>query len=167
MRRLGEFLWNGLNTGYSASHFRCCFPITSLFHVRGNNSWSHYNSCFWSSDEVLAWYAPLCGHGLPLIPLSYQLICWNTGQNANPYYWMQRGMTFKICSWIFCWSPLFVVNCWLAVRFNLLSAALIWVTGLVCLVTPSISASTAGFALAFASTITKDLLKMVCSKWSN
>ncbi|EKM77362.1 hypothetical protein AGABI1DRAFT_130448 [Agaricus bisporus var. burnettii JB137-S8] len=63
--------------------------------------------------------------------------------NSNPYYWM--------------WG----VNRWLSVRFNLVSAAIVGATGLVCLVTPSISASFAGFALAFASTITGDLLFMV------
>ncbi|KJA25547.1 hypothetical protein HYPSUDRAFT_37542 [Hypholoma sublateritium FD-334 SS-4] len=63
--------------------------------------------------------------------------------NSNPYYWM--------------WG----VNRWLSVRFNLLSAGIVGATGLVCLITPSISASTAGFALAFASTITGDLLFMV------
>ncbi|KAJ3515541.1 hypothetical protein NLJ89_g1687 [Agrocybe chaxingu] len=63
--------------------------------------------------------------------------------NSNPYYWM--------------WG----VNRWLSVRFNLLSAGIVGATGVACLVTPSISASTAGFALAFASTITGDLLFMV------
>jgi hypothetical protein len=57
------------------------------------------------------------------------------------------------------------VNRWLSIRFNLLSAAVVGVTGVVCLVTPSISAATAGFALAFASTITSDLLFMVCFEW--
>lgn len=46
-------------------------------------------------------------------------------------------------------------------RFNLVSAAIVGATGLVCLVTPRITASFAGFALAFASTITGDLLFMV------
>ncbi|CAA7268235.1 unnamed protein product [Cyclocybe aegerita] len=63
--------------------------------------------------------------------------------NSNPYYWM--------------WG----VNRWLSVRFNLLSAGIVGATGVACLITPSISASTAGFALAFASTITGDLLFMV------
>ncbi|KAL9710249.1 hypothetical protein Ac2012v2_006545 [Leucoagaricus gongylophorus] len=63
--------------------------------------------------------------------------------NSNPYYWM--------------WG----VNRWLSVRFNLVSAAIVGATGLVCLVTPRITASFAGFALAFASTITGDLLFMV------
>ncbi|EDR07940.1 multidrug resistance-associated ABC transporter [Laccaria bicolor S238N-H82] len=63
--------------------------------------------------------------------------------NANPFYWM--------------WG----VNRWLSVRFNLLSAGVVGATAVVCLITPSISASLAGFALAFASTITNDLLFMV------
>lgn len=63
--------------------------------------------------------------------------------NSNPYYWM--------------WG----VNRWLSVRFNLVSSGIVGATGLVCLVTPGISASFAGFALAFASTITGDLLFMV------
>lgn len=53
------------------------------------------------------------------------------------------------------------VNRWLSVRFNLLSAGIVGAIALVCLITPSISASAAGFALAFASTITGDLLFMV------
>ncbi|TFK38174.1 multidrug resistance-associated ABC transporter [Crucibulum laeve] len=63
--------------------------------------------------------------------------------NSNPYYWM--------------WG----VNRWLSARFNLVSSAIVGATALVCLITPSISASMAGFALAFASTITNDLLFMV------
>ena len=59
-----------------------------------------------------------------------------------------------------------VVNRWLSVRFNLLSAGIVGATGLVCLITPSITASMAGFALAFASTITGDLLFMVRATWS-
>ena len=68
--------------------------------------------------------------------------------------------------WISVDSPSFVVNRWLSVRFNLLSAVIIGVTGLVCFVTPSISASTAGFALAFASTISNDLMYLVCFEWT-
>ncbi|KAI0806225.1 multidrug resistance-associated ABC transporter [Irpex lacteus] len=63
--------------------------------------------------------------------------------NSNPYYWM--------------WG----VNRWLSARFNLLSAAVVGATGFVAILTPGISASTAGFALAFASTISNDLLFMV------
>ena len=168
MRRLGESSWKNLtrNTGYSASRFRFCFPITSLFHLWRSYSWCHYNSCFWSFDEVLARYAPLCWHGLPFILLSSEFNAQILGR--TPILIIGCGCVWasSICSWVFCWSPLFVVNRWLAVRFNLLSAAVIGVTGLVCLVTPSISAPTAGFALAFASTITDDLLLMVCFKWT-
>ena len=57
------------------------------------------------------------------------------------------------------------MNRWLSVRVSLLSVGVVGVTGLVCLVTPSISASMAGFALAFTSTITNDLYFMVCFKW--
>lgn len=53
------------------------------------------------------------------------------------------------------------VNRWLSMRFNLLSSAIVGATALVSLLTPSISAPLAGFALAFASTITMDLLFMV------
>ena len=56
------------------------------------------------------------------------------------------------------------MNRWLSVRISLLSVVVVGVTGLVSLVTPSISASTAGFALAFASTITNDLYLLVCFK---
>ncbi|KAJ8520309.1 hypothetical protein ONZ45_g2846 [Pleurotus djamor] len=63
--------------------------------------------------------------------------------NSNPYYWM--------------WG----VNRWLSARFNLLSSAIIGVTAFVTLLTPRVDASLAGFALAFASTITNDLLFLV------
>ncbi|KAF5378754.1 hypothetical protein D9615_006977 [Tricholomella constricta] len=63
--------------------------------------------------------------------------------NSNSFYWM--------------WG----VNRWLSMRFNLLSSGVIGATALVSLITPGISASLAGFALTFASTITGDLLFMV------
>ncbi|KAJ1311227.1 hypothetical protein OPQ81_009727 [Rhizoctonia solani] len=63
--------------------------------------------------------------------------------NASPYYGM--------------WS----VNRWLSVRFNLLSATVVAITGAVMLIDTNVDASFAGFALAFASTITSDLLFMV------
>ncbi|KIJ23785.1 hypothetical protein M422DRAFT_275570 [Sphaerobolus stellatus SS14] len=67
----------------------------------------------------------------------------NVDTNTNPYFWM--------------WG----VNRWLSVRFNLTSAAIVGITGVVVLLTPGIDAALAGFALAFASTITSDLLFMV------
>ncbi|TFY65276.1 hypothetical protein EVJ58_g2068 [Rhodofomes roseus] len=63
--------------------------------------------------------------------------------NTNPYYWM--------------WG----VNRWLSARFNLLSSAVVGVTAFVCILTPGISASLAGMALAFSSTILNDLLFLV------
>jgi len=53
------------------------------------------------------------------------------------------------------------VNRWLSVRFNLLSSLIIGITGLVVLLTPGIDASLAGFALAFASNVTNDILFVV------
>jgi len=58
-------------------------------------------------------------------------------------------------------TDFYLVNRWLSVRFNLLSAGVVGATGFACLITPSINASMAGFALAFASSITGDLLFMV------
>ncbi|KAH9932951.1 ATP-binding cassette transporter [Fomitopsis serialis] len=63
--------------------------------------------------------------------------------NTNPYYWM--------------WG----VNRWLSARFNLLSSAVVGVTAFVCVLTPGITASLAGMALAFSSTILNDLLFLV------
>ncbi|KAF7795629.1 hypothetical protein EIP86_006794 [Pleurotus ostreatoroseus] len=53
------------------------------------------------------------------------------------------------------------VNRWLSARFNLLSSAVVGVTALVIIATPSIPASTAGFALAFASTVSNNFVFLV------
>lgn len=50
-----------------------------------------------------------------------------------------------------------IVNRWLSARFNLLSSAVVGATGFVAILSPQISASTAGFALAFAFTIMGDV----------
>lgn len=63
----------------------------------------------------------------------------NVDTNTNPYFWM--------------WG----VNRWLSVRFNLTSSAVVGFTGVIVLLTPGIDASLAGFALAFASSITGDV----------
>ncbi|EIW83220.1 multidrug resistance-associated ABC transporter [Coniophora puteana RWD-64-598 SS2] len=63
--------------------------------------------------------------------------------NANPFYWL--------------WS----VNRWVSTRFNLLSSALVCLTGLVAVISPNISAALAGFALAFATSITGNILYLV------
>jgi hypothetical protein len=54
-----------------------------------------------------------------------------------------------------------LVNRWLSVRFNLLSAAIMAVTGIVAVLNGNISASLAGFSLTFANTIMGDMLFMV------
>ncbi|THU79589.1 ATP-binding cassette transporter [Dendrothele bispora CBS 962.96] len=69
------------------------------------------------------------------------LACVDT--NSNPYYWM--------------WG----VNRWLSIRFNVLSCSIIGLMAVVAVANPGISASLAGFSLAFASTITGDLLFLV------
>ncbi|KAF8178262.1 multidrug resistance-associated ABC transporter [Pholiota molesta] len=63
--------------------------------------------------------------------------------NTNPFYWM--------------WG----VNRWLNIRFNMLSTILVGLTSVICLVSPNVSASLAGFVLTFVSTIDQDLLGMV------
>jgi len=50
-----------------------------------------------------------------------------------------------------------IANRWLSVRFNLLSSAIVGLTGLAAILTPRIEAALAGFALAFASTVTMDV----------
>ncbi|KAF5314753.1 hypothetical protein D9611_007066 [Ephemerocybe angulata] len=91
--------------------------------------------------ETIAGVPVLRAFGASSKLLRDMLRCVDT--NSNPYFWM--------------WG----VNRWLSIRFNLLSAAIVGAAGLACLITPSISASLAGFALAFATTITADLLFMV------
>ncbi|KAE9407953.1 ATP-binding cassette transporter [Gymnopus androsaceus JB14] len=63
--------------------------------------------------------------------------------NANPYYWM--------------WG----VNRWLSIRFNVLSSCILGAIACIAVVNPAISASLAGFSIAFANTVTNDLLFMV------
>jgi len=53
------------------------------------------------------------------------------------------------------------VNRWLSARFNVLSAIILGMTAVVILLTPSVTASQAGFALAFATTISHNLLFVV------
>ncbi|RXW15952.1 hypothetical protein EST38_g9897, partial [Candolleomyces aberdarensis] len=65
--------------------------------------------------------------------------------NSNPYYWT--------------WG----VGQWLSTRLEFLAAAFIGVASATCLMTPTVSASLAGFALAFASTIMNDLQSVIRS----
>ena len=49
------------------------------------------------------------------------------------------------------------MNRWVSTRFNLLSSSVVGVTAAIAIMNPNISASLAGFALAFASTVTNDV----------
>lgn len=53
-----------------------------------------------------------------------------------------------------------LVNRWLSIRFNLLSAGLVGAIAIVSLISPNVSAAAAGFALVFASTIAHNFLFM-------
>ncbi|KAG9126425.1 hypothetical protein FRC07_003485 [Ceratobasidium sp. 392] len=91
--------------------------------------------------ETIAGVTVIRAFGASSTFLRDMLRCVDT--NASPYFGM--------------WS----VNRWLSVRFNLLSAGVVALTAVVVLVDTNVTASFAGFALAFASTITSDLLFMV------
>ncbi|KAH7344787.1 multidrug resistance-associated ABC transporter [Rhizoctonia solani] len=91
--------------------------------------------------ETIAGVTVIRAFGASSTFLREMLRCVDT--NACPYYGM--------------WS----VNRWLSVRFNMLSASIVAITGVVMLIDKNVDASFAGFALAFASTITGDLLFMV------
>ncbi|PFH48697.1 hypothetical protein AMATHDRAFT_5550 [Amanita thiersii Skay4041] len=91
--------------------------------------------------ETIAGVTVLRAFGASSKFLREMLRCVDT--NSTPFYWM--------------WG----VNRWLSIRFNLLSSCIVGAIALVSLLTPSINASFAAFALAFASTITGDLLFMV------
>ena len=60
----------------------------------------------------------------------------------------------------FIWT--WTVNRWLSARFNLLSSVMIGVTAVIVLTAPGVTAAMAGFALAFASGVSHDLLFVVC-----
>ncbi|KAH9475078.1 ABC transporter 7 [Psilocybe cubensis] len=63
--------------------------------------------------------------------------------NTTPFYWI--------------WNA----NRWVSTRFSLISSTIVSISALICLVTPSVSASLAGFILTFASTISEDILYAV------
>ncbi|KAL0069231.1 hypothetical protein AAF712_003594 [Marasmius tenuissimus] len=91
--------------------------------------------------ETIAGVTILRAFGASSKFLRDMLRCLDT--NINPYYWM--------------WG----VNRWLSIRFNLLSCGIVGAMAILAVGNPAISASVAGFSLAFASTITHDLLFMV------
>ncbi|VDB91250.1 unnamed protein product [Peniophora sp. CBMAI 1063] len=91
--------------------------------------------------ETIAGVAIIRAFGASSKFLRDMLRCVDT--NTNPYYWM--------------WG----VNRWLSVRFNVLSAVIVGMTGLVSVLSVRIDAALAGFMLAFASNITNDILFLV------
>ncbi|KAF9023271.1 ATP-binding cassette transporter [Hymenopellis radicata] len=91
--------------------------------------------------ETIAGVAIIRSFGASSKFLRDMLRCVDT--NTNPYYWM--------------WN----VNRWLSIRFNMVSCGITGMTAAVAVLNPRIDAALAGFALAFASTITNDILYMV------
>ncbi|KAF9459133.1 multidrug resistance-associated ABC transporter [Collybia nuda] len=92
-------------------------------------------------DETISGVTVLRAFGASTKFLRDMLCCVDT--NSIPFYWM--------------WGA----NRWVSIRFNLFSACISGVTALMILVTPSINASLAGFALTFAYTITIDIVFVV------
>ena len=58
-------------------------------------------------------------------------------------------------------DPLRIIALTFIARFNILSAVVVGLTALTCLLSPGVDASMAGFALAFASSIQQGLLFVV------
>ena len=56
---------------------------------------------------------------------------------------------------------LLLIQLTMVARFNILSAVVVGLTALTCLLSPGVDASMAGFALAFASSIQQGLLFVV------
>ncbi|KAJ6595567.1 multidrug resistance-associated ABC transporter [Mycena vulgaris] len=92
-------------------------------------------------SETIAGVTILRAFGASSKFLRDMLRCVDT--NSNPYYWL--------------WG----VNRWLSIRFNILSSIIMGAIALVAVLNGGISAALAGFALAFANTITGDLLFLV------
>ncbi|KAJ6495413.1 multidrug resistance-associated ABC transporter [Mycena sanguinolenta] len=92
-------------------------------------------------SETIAGVAILRAFGASSKFLRDMLRCVDT--NSNPYYWL--------------WG----VNRWLSIRFNILSSVIMGAIAVVSVLNGSISAALAGFSLAFANTITGDLLFLV------
>jgi len=58
-------------------------------------------------------------------------------------------------------QSLLLIKLTMVARFNILSAVVVGLTALTCLLSPGVDASMAGFALAFASSIQQGLLFVV------
>ncbi|KAJ7126325.1 P-loop containing nucleoside triphosphate hydrolase protein [Mycena epipterygia] len=110
--------------------------------MRRLGTFQHTRSPLYSVySETIAGVTVLRAFGASSKFLRDMLRCVDT--NSNPYYW------------------LWVVNRWLSIRFNMLSSIIMGAISLVAVLNGSISASLAGFALAFANTITGDLRFLV------
>ncbi|KAJ9107494.1 hypothetical protein QFC21_000949 [Naganishia friedmannii] len=78
------------------------------------------------------------------------------GASVNMFRLMMKIADSNVSSFIWYWT----LNRWISARFNLLSSAVVGVTGVVCLLSGASAAST-GFALSFAGTVSGDLLFVV------
>ena len=78
-------------------------------------------------------------------------------QNSNTYYWMWGGESVPKYASDVMLLTIETVNRWLSARFNLLSSAVVGCTGFIAVLSPNITAAQAGFALAFAWTVTGDV----------
>lgn len=78
------------------------------------------------------------------------------GASVNTFRLMMKIADSNVSSFIWYWT----LNRWISARFNLLSSAVVGVTGVVCLVS-GVSAASTGFALSFAGTVSGDLLFVV------
>ncbi|KAF8893222.1 hypothetical protein CPB84DRAFT_1848688 [Gymnopilus junonius] len=87
--------------------------------------------------ETISGLVVIRAFGMPTKFLTDMIICADT--NMNPFYW-SLGL-----------------HRWLSVRFQLSTGFLLGLVALITFLTPSIDASWAGLALAFASTLTLDM----------
>lgn len=78
------------------------------------------------------------------------------GASVNMFRLMMKISDSNMSSFIWYWT----LNRWISARFNLLSSAVVGITGVVCLISGA-SAASAGFALSFAGTVSGDLLFVV------
>ncbi|KIM46743.1 hypothetical protein M413DRAFT_63584 [Hebeloma cylindrosporum] len=112
--------------------------ITHLFlHLFGHEASVTSSPLFSIYGETISGLTVIRAFGMPTKFLKDMIICADT--NMNPSYWVVG------------------LNRWLNVRFQMITGALIGILALIILLNPSIDASWAGLALAFASTLTLDV----------
>jgi hypothetical protein len=142
---------------------RLYFSFAIVLVVRRNHLRSSRPTCIWGILKVAEGYDSMRRYGE-----CCHWVC-HPGTHLKAPNYRMRILTIgcRVVSDV--WTPLsrqvfyarFTVSRWLSIRFNLFSCAIVSSAALVCLLSPSISASLAGFALAFASTITGNLVDMV------